>query len=454
MSLTGLAFLSFFAGFAGLALLRNPVYGLYLYVAVFYLDPTGRWWGQSLPDLRWSMTSAAVVMLAVLIHGAGGPRQPIFTKGPALLFLIFTAWMWIQTPWAAGPEGHWFGLTVFSKYLIVIYLIYALVDSRERLAGFLLTHALGCFYLGYVAWTVGAGGRLDGVGGPGIDNANGLAMQFGTGVFAAAGYYFAERGWYRYVPLLVVPFALNGLILAGSRGGFLALIMAGVVFFVMRPKSQLAVAVVYGGLALGLVGYVASDFFWERIRTIGTVVQEENAPDHSVATRMALFGYQWEMAKDHPLGAGHLGTTALSYAYLPEEYHSSSGGRASHNTIMSSLVDQGFPGLVLWLTIMALIWFRLRRHRRWANRHGDLHLGWLIAGIAAMFACVVTAGLFAPLIRTEVYIWVLALTCSLDRITLALESGEPVSTQAPPTNLQPARVAARLRPADPLTTRT
>ena len=363
MSLTALLFAGFWLAFAGLALLRNPMFGLYLYVAVFYLDPPGRWWSQGLPDLRWSLLSAAVALLALAIHG-GGARQPVFTKGPAALFLLFIGYMWLQTPWAAGPAEHWFGLIVFTKFLIVIYLIYALVNTRERLAGFLLAHALGCFYLGYLAWGTGAGGRLNGIGGPGINDANSLAMQLATGVFAAAAYFFAEKRWYRYIPLLIVPFALNGLIMAGSRGGFLALLAGGLAFFICRPPRQLHVVAVYGVLALGLLGYVASDYFWDRMQTIQAATATEAEVDHSVATRLALFGYQWQMALDHPLGAGHQGTEALSLVYIPEEYHAGQGGRSSHNTVMSSLVDQGFLGLAIWLSIMAMIWFRLRRHRR------------------------------------------------------------------------------------------
>ncbi|MEQ8783499.1 MAG: O-antigen ligase family protein [Roseibium album] len=429
MSLTGLVFVAIFIGFSGIALLRNPMYGLYLYVAVFYLDPPGRWWGHALPDLRWSLISAIIAVVAVLIHG-GGSRSPVFGKGPAALLLLFVVWMWVQVPWVVEPESHWYGLSIFTKYLVVVFLIYALVDSRERLAGFLLCHGLGCLYLGYVAWTTNEGGRLDGVGGPGINDANSLAMQLGTGVYAAAAYYFAQSRWQRYLSLLIVPFVLNGLILAGSRGGFLALIAGGVAFFVCRPPRKLHVALAYGILAICALGYVASDFFWDRVKTIGAVSNQEAEIDHSARTRLVLLGIQWQMALDYPLGAGHDGTTALSYTYVPEEYHSSGTGRSSHNTLMSSLVDQGFLGLLIWASIMGMLWFRLRRHRRLAAKAADPALGWLIAGLAAMFSVVTVAGLFAPLIRTEVYIWILALACSLDRYGVAASTN--LKTEAPP----------------------
>ena len=70
MSLTGLAFLLAFAAGIGLAVMRHPLFGLYTYIAVFYLHPPSRWWGETLPDLRWSLLGGSgdaghVVALAV-----------------------------------------------------------------------------------------------------------------------------------------------------------------------------------------------------------------------------------------------------------------------------------------------------------------------------------------------------------------------------------------------------
>ena len=59
MSLTGMLFMVAFMAALTLALVRHPIYGLYAYVADFYLHPPSRWWGQFLPDMRWSMLAAS-----------------------------------------------------------------------------------------------------------------------------------------------------------------------------------------------------------------------------------------------------------------------------------------------------------------------------------------------------------------------------------------------------------
>lgn len=416
MTFTGVVFLLLFCGGVGLALVRHPIYGLYLYIAVFYLDPVNRWWGASLPDLRWSYTSAAATLLAIVLQGRYRTRTAFYSHAPVWLFIVYVLWMFVRTPWAVSSEDNWYDLTIYFKYVVVIYLVYTLVDSKQLLAGFLLVHALGCLYLGVLAWQSGAGGRLDGIGGPGINDANSMAMQLATGVYAAAAYYFAEKGWRRYLVVPVVPFALNGLVMSGSRGGFLAMLMGGFVFYMLRPTRQFRVILPYAVMGVLLLGYVASATFIERMSSLTKPVEEQSEEDLSVETRLVLFNTQWRMVLDHPLGVGGGGTAALSYQYLDPIYLSGDKGRSSHNSIMSALVDQGFPGVFIWLAIIWSLAKRIRFNRRWCNIRRDVQAGWLNAGVGGMFAVVFVAGLFSPQQRTEVYVWTLALACAFVHI--------------------------------------
>ena len=68
MTLTGLVFMVGFMVLLLLALARDPIFGLFAYIAEFYLHPVSRWWGHFLPDLRWSMLAAIVTLFAILIR--------------------------------------------------------------------------------------------------------------------------------------------------------------------------------------------------------------------------------------------------------------------------------------------------------------------------------------------------------------------------------------------------
>jgi O-antigen ligase len=169
-------------------------------------------------------------------------------------------------------------------------------------------------------------------------------------------------------------------------------------------------------IAILLFGYLASDAFIERMNTLTEPVEAQAEADMSVATRLELLQVQWRMAMEHPLGVGNSGTAALSYTYMESKYWSSQGGRSSHNSIMSALVEQGFPGAFVWILIMVLLALKLRANRRWCVAGRDTEAGWLNAGLAGMFAVVVVAGLFSPQERTEVYVWILAMTCAFAHI--------------------------------------
>jgi len=148
MTVTGTLFvLAFFTALL-LALFRHPLYGLYTYLAVFYLDAPSRWWGASLPDLRWSALAAGITLLAIWT------RQPVqknriswLATTPARIMILFTVWFWISTLWALDEQQHVPEAILISKYLLVFYMIYRLVDTPAKITSFLLAHITGCLYL-------------------------------------------------------------------------------------------------------------------------------------------------------------------------------------------------------------------------------------------------------------------------------------------------------------------
>ena len=105
MALFGIAF-SLLFGFACLmALIRHPIYGLMAYLAAFYVHPPSRWWGQGiLLEVRWALVAAGVTLIGVALHRRGRAGRPFFSFGVSWALLVFLAWLWIQSFWAAAPE--------------------------------------------------------------------------------------------------------------------------------------------------------------------------------------------------------------------------------------------------------------------------------------------------------------------------------------------------------------
>jgi O-antigen ligase len=414
MSVTSVVFLFGFVAALGLCVFRNPAWGLYTYLAVFYLDPPSRWWGQSFPDIRWSLVAAAVTLVSVFARKRNAAREPFLGQGLTWIFILYVAWMWIQTPFALSSE-HVTGAVLFTKYLILLYIIYQIADTPEQVRNFLLAHVMGCFYLGWLAFRTTAGGRLEGVGGPGIDDANAMSMHLGTGLVIGAMLLMTERRWRFWPVLLAMPFVLNGIVLGNSRGAVLGLLAGGVALFWLKPVKYRKEFILFGVLGGVLLLYLAHDAFWERLSSL--TASEQNL-DFSARSRTTIIAAQWQMFLDHPFGVGHAGTEALSRQYLPEEFLAVREGmteetavRSSHNTFMSVLVDQGTPGVLLLFMLLAWAWRAIRLTTR--RDQPDPRTWGYATAIGAALMVAVVAGQFSPYLKAEVQYWCLGLLMSL-----------------------------------------
>lgn len=427
MSLTGLAFLLFFTGGIGLALVRGPIWGLWTYIAVFYLHPPSRWWGVGLPGIRWALLAAIVTLIAVMIHRSPDRDRPGFlSHGFAWLFVAYVAWMWIQAPWALSSV-HMEGAILFTKYALLVFLIYATVRTPEQVRDTLIVHIAGCVYLGWLAYNAGGGGRLEGVGGPGINDANSMAMQLGTGVICGAALMLREKLPRFSLVLLCMPFILNGMVLGNSRGAFVGLFVAGLCLWVLKPDTVRAKFYAFATLGIFLFLLLAHELFWERIASLTAITDEQQELDNSSKIRVELAKAQLRMFADHPFGAGHKGTTELSRAYLDPKFLATDpynptapAVRSSHNSFMSVLVDQGIVGVIILALIIAWTVKSTRKLSKAFADRPDLKL--LLAATVGGLMVVTASGVFAPYLKAEVQYWFFGLLLSLEAIERSLST--------------------------------
>lgn len=427
-----LAFVVASLAFAVLAFVRHPIYGLYFYLASIYVHPPSRWWGPMLPDLRWSLTSALITILAVMWHrGRLAAKPPWMSNGAAVILGVYALWMVVQSAWALDLDTHLEGTIKFLKYMVAFWFVYRITDNKDNLREMTLGHVLGCGLLGtYAMFTGRDGDRLDGVGGPGLDDANTLGMYLATGLILGMGLVLTYRGWRRWAVLGVMGVIATGFVLANSRGAFLGLVAGALVLLVAKARAHRRV---FWALAIvGLVGFavVVDKAFITRMFTIGDVAETSEDADASARSRVIIYQAQVRMALDYPMGAGHRGTATLSPFYLDERWLTTQGGgegavaqRSSHNTFMTTLVEQGFPGAMLFIAL--ILWWlgsivRLRRLIDKADVDPDVvTLGGAIAGGLMV---VMVAGSATDYLLAEVQFWLFAALVS------ALQLGERRAT--------------------------
>lgn len=411
------AFVLFFAVCTVLAFVRHPVYGLYVYLATMFVHPPSRWWGAQLPDLRWALLAAVIAVAAIAFKRKKLEVKPLWlANGPALLLCLYALWLWIQALWALDSPTHLNASVQFVKYLIAFWIVYRVIDSKERLRDLLFAHVLGCGVLGMFAFFIGReGDRLDGVGGPGIDDANTLAMYLATGAIAVAAVVLSEKGWRRWISLGCGAFIMNAFVLANTRGALLGLLAGGMVLAYCKARKHRPM---FWSLALASLvagGSLVDQAFVERMFTIEDAVKKTDEIDTSAQSRIELYKAQVQMFLAYPMGSGHRGTAALSPDYLGREWltvatgeHESTAARSSHNTFMTALVEQGVPGAIMYLALVCWVVAAIVQVRRWKTPADDAVLTTQAATLCAALVVVLVTGMTADFLMAEVQFWLYA----------------------------------------------
>jgi O-antigen ligase len=407
LSLTAAAFVMFFLAGCALALVRHPIYGLVTYVGEFYLHPASRWWGDGLPDLRWSLIAAGVTLIGVIAKKKSKRDIPLFSHTVMPGFVMFLVWIWIQSLWAMDFALHSEFAILMTKYAMLLLLIYRCVDSPSNLRIFLWAQVAGSFYLGWLVLSTYDGGRFEGFGAPGIDDANSGALQIVTGIFVLASLVLASGIPERIALVLAAPIIVNALVATISRSGFVTLAVGGALFQYFSPRRYRKQVIGFSALALVLFIGLTNPVYWTRIGSLTQAGEEVEGVDTGT-DRLEIVAAQWRMFRDHPFGCGHRCTAILSPQYLDDRYLTTNRegqrGRSSHNTFMSILVEQGIPGIVLYTLFVGWVWRTLLRIRRDLKHRTDF-LAAALPAVASVLMGIFIAELFVDDLKFEARVW-------------------------------------------------
>jgi O-antigen ligase len=276
------------------------------------------------------------------------------------------------------------------------------------------------------------GGRLEGVGGPGVDDANTLGMHLASGLMFASFLMLASKGWVRWLILATIPLILNGIIQTQTRGALVGLFLGGLATIYLKPVKFRRTY--YFLACLGILAFitVANETFIARMHTLTAATSDEVEWDSSATSRVEIIKAQLRMFADHPMGVGHQGTAYLSRKYLDERWLASeTGDRASHNTVMSVLVDQGLPGIVFILILIVSAWRTLKRMKRMDRSGLDDRLALYRTMLGGSLVTILGAGMFAQNLKAEVWIWNIVLLVVLRELAERSVAAAPDTASEP-----------------------
>lgn len=348
------------AGTAGVFLVE-PFWGVAIYYLFAVLRPQSMWeW--SLPaDIRWSNYVAVASMLGSIGLALGMlpfGREPGtfagFKRAHKVMFL-FAVWVCITYVTAYDRNASWFYIVEYTK-LFVMYFVATIVVRSVRQIWIL--YVLTAASLGYIAYEINflylVNGRLDiyhrGYGG--VDN-NGAGLMLAVGVPLCVYAWQATKKVWRWAFLGLVPFLLHAIMLSYSRGAMVGIVV-GVPLIVMRATRRRQFAAAILALALLVPSMAGEEVRKEFFST------SDYQEDGSASSRFGSWTAAIRMANDHPI----LGMGLRNSSLFSHQYGADIEGRVIHSQFFQILADCGYPGLFLYLMVLATAWISLRQARK------------------------------------------------------------------------------------------
>lgn len=322
----------------------------------------------------------ATVLLAAARDYLAQRRLPKITwdwRLPVFLLLwaqfLFTTW-YSLFPWAAWPK-----LTEVSKLFLALLPILLLIDTRYKLKLLIIVTAigigLGTFKGSYWAIMTGFSDRVYGppTGPLHGNNEFALAMTMNIPLLVL---------WLRQTQQRHLKWLLRGLVILSyaavisswSRGGMLALAVVTLLLLLENRNLRWHLPLVFAGILLASV--TLPEKWFDRMGTLSSYQQ-----DVSAINRVEIWRDGLEFALQHPLrGTGFEGWIEMhSRRDAPIDWHSA---------YVEITAEHGFPGLLLWGSLLLgsmanltkLAWQARRgRSPTWIADYGTL----LTASLAA-----------------------------------------------------------------------
>jgi O-antigen ligase len=228
-------------------------------------------------------------------------------------------------------------------------------------------------------------------------NPNDLAALTLLQLSIAAAYYVAEPpGWLKrgaLVGMVVLPLVI---LLTQSRGAFLGLLFFGVLALSTHRKKLKIVGFV--AMVLVAATLVLPSTAWDRlgmVKALGGGVESLGELDDqgSAEERYQIWETSFRIIADHPVtGVGWSTYPRANALYSPQL-----GARDTHSTYLTLAAEVGFPGLLLFLVLIAAAVARAEVVRRKLRERDPIAaqqlrllvlglVGFLIAGIFASYA--------------------------------------------------------------------
>jgi len=350
-----------------------PFTGLMFWVGIGYLNPHRLAYGFA-RDLPFVQVTAIVTMIA-WIFSKEPKKFP--ANGVTITWLLFTFWVCITTLFALNPEAAGTELVRFLKIQLMTLMMLLMLNDRRRIELTIWVIAGSIAFYGTKGgiFTLLSGGQHYVLGPASTFIAGSNEIAFAIIIILPLLWYIwhiTERRWLKLALLGAAGLCVLSVLGSQSRGALLALIaMLGMLWLKSTGKF---VTGTLGIFALALALLFMPPEWMERMRNIPNYQQ-----DLSALGRINAWWFAFNLASDNPIVGGGLQTFTPElfriYAPIPSRFHD------AHSIFFEVLGEQGYVGLVLFVTMGLLTLLLAGRTIRMARGHEELRWASLLAGM-------------------------------------------------------------------------
>jgi len=268
-----------------------------------------------------------------------------------LLCMLFT----LNNLFALFPLLAWKKWEQVIKIMLMTFLTAWLIDDKKKLRYllFVITLSVGFFSIKAIPWAIATGGRYM-LRGPdrsflATNNSIGMALNMVMPLML----FLARNEANKKIRLFYYGMfccSIVGVILTYSRGALVGLSAVTLMLFLRSKKKYLAPV----GLVLAilfLTSYVPQKWF-DRMETIPNYQQ-----DGSAMSRLATWGFAWNLALEHPLTGGGF-----------EAFRANPTDFDAHSIYFGMLAEQGFIAFGLFGALIISSYISLSAIKKKARR--------------------------------------------------------------------------------------
>lgn len=333
-------------------ILRNAWWGVLAWSWLSYMNPHRLAWG-----FAYTMPFAQIVAITLLAALLVTKDKMFLPKNPAVkAWGVFLVWLAICTYFAVYPDNAMYQLETVLKIQLVTFVTMLTMHNFERVNQLIwvIVFSIGFYSVKGGAFTLMTGGNFHVYGPEGSyiaeNNTLAVAVLMIIPMMVYMNRFPPHRLVKKIMPLCIF-LSLASVVGSQSRGAILA-IGAVAAFYWWQSKSKALTLVVF--LMLGGFGVMFMPSTWyDRIAGIADYEQDSSAME-----RLYAWEYSIAVANDRLTGGGFASWSREQYAkYVPH----ATKAFVAHSIYFGVLGDSGWPGLMLFLLVLFLVWRQLNQ---------------------------------------------------------------------------------------------